>query len=99
MSFLEILHLFLTYKCTRKPLLGNLFVVDRIFFGRLRPEDIKYCHSQKLKLLEVETVETSASSFDCTSDNFFGYHFPFYSVLFYQHCEQCNGFFEQKIER
>ena len=23
-----------------KPLLGNLFVVDRIFFGGIRPEDI-----------------------------------------------------------
>ena len=45
LSFLAILHLFLTYKCTRKPLLGNLFVVDRISFGRLRPEDIQYCHS------------------------------------------------------
>ena len=33
--------LFLTYKCTRKP----LFVVDKIFFGRLIPEDIQYCHS------------------------------------------------------
>ena len=29
----------------RKPLLGNLFVVDGIFFGGLRPEDIQYCHS------------------------------------------------------
>ena len=34
------LHLFVTYKCTRQPLLGNLIVVDRVFFGRLRPEDI-----------------------------------------------------------
>ena len=35
-----------TYKSTRKSSLGNLFVVDRIFFGRLRPEDIQYrCHS------------------------------------------------------
>ena len=29
----------------RKTLLGNLFVVDRIFFGGLRPEDIQYCNS------------------------------------------------------
>ena len=49
--------------------------------------------------MEVETVEISASSFDCISDNIFRYHFPFCSVLFYQHCEQCKGFFEQKIER
>ena len=35
----------LTYKCTRKPLLRNLFVVDRIFFRPLRLEDIQYCHS------------------------------------------------------
>ena len=33
--------LFLTFKCTRKPLLGNSFAVDRIFFGRLRLEDIQ----------------------------------------------------------
>ena len=32
----------------RKPL-RNLFVVDRILFGWLRPEDIQYCHSWKLK--------------------------------------------------
>ena len=51
-SFPAILHLFLTYKCRRKPLLGNLFVIGRIFFGRLRPEDIKYCHSWKLKTAE-----------------------------------------------
>ena len=63
--FLAIWHLLLTYKYTRKPLLGNLFVADRIFFGRLRPEDIQYCHSWKLKLLKVETVETSPSFFDC----------------------------------
>ena len=31
--------------CFRKPLLGNLFVVDRIFFGGIRPEDIEHCHS------------------------------------------------------
>ena len=37
-SVLVALHLFLTYKRTRKPLLGNLFVVDRTFLGRLRPE-------------------------------------------------------------
>ena len=38
------------YKCTRKSLLGNfLFVADRIFFGLLRPEDIQYFHSLKLK--------------------------------------------------
>ena len=50
MSFRAILHLFLTYKCIRKPLLGNLFVIDRrIFFGRLRHEDIQHCHSWKLK--------------------------------------------------
>ena len=48
-SFLVILNLFLTYKCTKKPLLGNLFVADRIFFGRLRLED---CHSWKLKTAE-----------------------------------------------
>ena len=69
-----------------------LFVVNRIFFGRLRPEDIQYW-----KLLEVETVEISACSFDCISDNIFRYHFPFCS--FNQHCEQCKGFFERKIER
>ena len=40
-----ILLLFLIYKCARKPLLGNLFVIGRIFFGRLTPEDIQYCHS------------------------------------------------------
>ena len=44
-TFLATLHLFLTYESTRKPLLGNLIVVDRVFFGRLRPEDIQYCHS------------------------------------------------------
>ena len=37
-SFLATLHLFLTYNYTTKPLLGNLFVVDRTFLGRLRPE-------------------------------------------------------------
>ena len=43
----NFVHLFLAYKCKRKPLLGNLFVVDRIVFGRLRSEDnvMKYCHS------------------------------------------------------
>ena len=34
-----------------KPLLGNLLVADRIFFGRLRPEGIKYCHSRKVKTI------------------------------------------------
>ena len=48
-SLLAILHLFLTYKCTGRLLLGNLFVVDRTFFQRLRPEDVKLCHSWKLK--------------------------------------------------
>ena len=28
---------------------GNFFIDDRIFFGRLRPADIQYCHSWKLK--------------------------------------------------
>ena len=28
---------------------GPGFVVDRIFFGLLRPEDIQYCHSWTLK--------------------------------------------------
>ena len=51
-NFAFISNLFLTYKCRRKPLLGNLFVISRIFFGRLRPEDIKYCHSWKLKTAE-----------------------------------------------
>ena len=53
--------------------MGNLFVVDRMFFGRLRPEDIQYCHSRKLK--------TTGISFDCISDNIFQYHFPFCNVL------------------
>ena len=30
-------------KCTRKPSLGNLFAVDRIFHEQLKPEDIQYC--------------------------------------------------------
>ena len=30
-------------KCTRKLLLGNLFAVDRIFYGQLRAESIQYC--------------------------------------------------------
>ena len=29
-------------KCTRKLLLGNLFAVDKIFYGQLRPENIQY---------------------------------------------------------
>ena len=48
--FLQFCIYFITYKFTRKPLLGNLFVVDRIFFKWFRPEDIQYCHSRKLKL-------------------------------------------------
>ena len=32
------IYLFLSYKCKRKSLMGNLF-------GRLCPEDIPYCHS------------------------------------------------------
>ena len=34
---------------TGSALLGNFFVVDRIFFGRLRPEDNQSCHTGKLK--------------------------------------------------
>ena len=49
MSFLAIWHEFLTYKCTWKPFLGNLFVVDRIFFGRISPDNIQYCHLWNLK--------------------------------------------------
>ena len=75
-SFLAMSHLFLTYKCTRKQLLENLFVVDIIFSGRLRPEDIQYYLHENWKLLEVKTVEVSASTFDCMSDNIFRYHFP-----------------------
>ena len=33
-------------------LLGNLFVLDGMFFGRLRPKDIEYCHSRTLKTAE-----------------------------------------------
>ena len=44
-SFLEILYLFSTYKCTRKPLLANFSVDVKNFFGRLRSEDIQYCLS------------------------------------------------------
>ena len=33
------------------------------------------------KLLEVETVEIPASSFDCITDNIFQYHLLFCSVL------------------
>ena len=44
--------LFLTYKCTSKPLPGNLFAVDRIFFGRFNPVDIQYGHTWKLKTSE-----------------------------------------------
>ena len=84
----------------RKPLLGNLFVVDRIFFGGLRLEDIQYCHWWKLKTAEVETVEISASSFDCISDSIFRYPFFRFAVYcFNQYCEQCKGFSEQKIKK
>ena len=44
--------LFLTYKCTSKPLPGNLFAVDRIFFGWFKPVDIQYGHTWKLKTSE-----------------------------------------------
>ena len=38
--------LFLQFcKYTKKLLLGNLFVVNRIFFGWLKPGDMQYCHS------------------------------------------------------
>ena len=49
---------------------------------------------ENLKLLEVETVEISESSFDWISVTFL-----FYSVLFYQHYVQCKGFIKRKIER
>ena len=39
----------LIFYCKGKPLLEILFVVDRMFFGPLRPEDIQYIHSWKLK--------------------------------------------------
>ena len=73
-SFPAIFHVFLTYKCTRKPLLGNLFVVDRAFFGQLRPEDIQYCHSWKLK---------TAGSWNCWNlyKFFWLYHWYIFSVL------------------
>ena len=47
--------------------------------------------------MDVETAEISASCFDFINENIFRYHFSFCSVLFYQHCEQCKGSFEQKI--
>ena len=47
----------------------------------------------------LKPFEISASSFDCINDDVFQYHSPLCSVLFHQHCEQCKGFFEQKIER
>ena len=53
-TFLAILHLFSIYTCTRKPLLENLFVVDRIFLGRVRPKDIQYCHSIMFQLSRFE---------------------------------------------
>ena len=38
--------LFLQFcKCTKKLLLGNLMVVNRIFFGRLQAKYMQYCHS------------------------------------------------------
>ena len=79
----------LTYKCIRKPLLGNLFVVGRIFFGRLRPEYIQYWHTLKfLQLLLTVWVII-----------FTDIIFRFAVDCFNQHCEQCKGFFERKLER
>ena len=71
-----------------KPLLGNLFVVDKIW----RPEDIQYCHSWKLKaigtlfvFLDLVIHNFSAifwKSFLLISDNVFWHHFIICSVLF-----------------
>ena len=35
--------LFLVCKMYKEALLRNLFAIDRIFYGQLRPEDIQYC--------------------------------------------------------
>ena len=88
--FPAVLHLF-----SRKPLLGNLFVVDRIFFDDYDLKIFNIVIHENWKLLEVETVQISTSSFDYISDNFF----RFTVYCFNQHCEKCKGFFEQKIER
>ena len=36
-------YIFFSFQNVQGPLLGNLFAVDRIFYGQLRPEDIQYC--------------------------------------------------------
>ena len=71
-----------------KPLLGNLFVVDKILFGQLRPENC-----WKLKLLKFLQVLLTVTMilFDII------FHFAVY--FFIQHCEQCKGFFDQKIKK
>ena len=60
-------------KCTRKPLLGNLFAADRIFYGQPRPEDIQYCivgtYFSFLDFVIRDLSVILESSFDCISDN------------------------------
>ena len=60
-------------KCTRKPLLGDLFAADRIFYGQPRPEDIQYCivgtYFSFLDFVIRDLSVILESSFDCISDN------------------------------
>ena len=90
--FLVVLHLFLTYKCTRKTLRGNIFVADRIFFGRLRPEVFNIVTQLKLsKFLQVLLTVSVIIFFDVI--------FRFVVYCFNQPCEQRKAFFERKTER
>ena len=90
--FLVVLHLFLTYKCTRKTLRGNIFVADRIFFGRLRPEAFNIVTHLKLsKFLQVLLTVSVIIFFDVI--------FRFAVYCFNQPCKQRKGFFERKTER
>ena len=90
--FLVVLHLFLTCKCTRKTLRGNIFAADRIFFGRLRPEVFNIVIQLKLsKFLQVLLTVSVIIFFDII--------FRFVVYYFNQHCEQCKGFFKRKTER
>ena len=80
--------------CTyfRKPLLRNLFVVDRIFFGGWYSfMKIENCWKLKLmKFLQVLLIVSVTIFSDII--------FRFAVHCFNQHCEQCKSFFERKIE-
>ena len=70
----------------RKPLLGNLFLIDRIFFGGLDLKIFNIANHENWKLLEVETVKTSASSLTVSATIFPDIITRFAVYCFNQHC-------------